>query len=225
MNNNPNNNPLNFLVRVLTWIIEVFADAIVTLFDGLRRTMVHANPSVFAFLATILPLVLPLPVAVMTSNSARHFFGWETWAANTLGFGLEGLGLLAWVLAVEAYLNKRGLFLFGSVAIAYEAVLVYLNVALTAQEGKSSEYVTVLLLICFLPALSAIMYGNMRQTAEAELKQQDEARKAEAERLRQERRQDRKEAQALKMQYAKDAPGVELTEADRNNGSKFRRSK
>lgn len=217
-----NNNPLNFIVRIVAWIIDVLADAIVTLFDGLRRTMVHANPSVFAFLATVLPLVLPLPVAFMTSNSARHFFGWDSWAANTLGFGLEGLGLLAWVFAVEAYLHKRGLMLFGSVAIAYEATLVFLNVALAANEGTSKSYIIVLLLICFLPALSAIMYGSMRQTAEAELKQREEESKAEAERLRQERRQDRKEAQAMKMQYAKDIPGLKLTEADRNSGSKFR---
>jgi hypothetical protein len=221
---NTTNNPLIFIVRIVTWIIDILAETIVTLFDGLRRTMVHANPSVFSFLATVLPLALPLPVAFMTSNSARHFFGWEPWAANTLGFGLEGLGLLAWVFAVEAYLQKRGLALFGSVAIAYEATLVFLNVALAAQEGVSKSYIVVLLLICFLPALSAIMYGNMRQNAEAELKRQDDERKAEAERVRQERRQDRKDAQALKMQYAKDAPSMKLAEVDRKNGVKFRRS-
>ena len=210
MNNQTNPNPLHFIVRIVAYVIDVLADAIVTLFDGLRRTMIHANPSVFSFLATLLPLALPLPVAWMTSDSAQKFFNWAPWAANTLGFGLEGLGLLAWVFAVEAYLSKRGLWLFGSVAIAYEITLVFLNVALAASEGVSMSYVIVLLLICFLPALSAIMYGNMRQTAEAELKRQDDERKAEAERIRQERRQDRREAQAMKLQYAKDAEGVEL---------------
>lgn len=206
-----NNNPLNFIVKIVAWIVDILADAIVTLFDGLRRTMVHANPSVFSFLATVLPLVLPLPVAFMTSSSARHFFNWDPWAANVLGFGLEGLGLLAWVFAVEAYLSGRGLWLFGSVAIAYEATLVFLNVALAANEGVSTYYIVVLLLICFLPALSAILYGNMRQTAEAELQRQEAERKEEAERLRQERRQDRKEAQALKMQYATDTKQEKLT--------------
>lgn len=216
MNNQTNPNPLNFIVRIVAYVIDVLADVVVTTFDGLRRTMIHANPSVFSFLATLLPLALPLPVAFMTSNSAQHFFSWQPWAANVLGFGLEGLGLLAWVFAVEAYLSKRGLLLFGSVAIAYELTLIFLNVALAASEGVSLSYVIVLLLICFLPALSAIMYGNMRQTAEAELKRQDEERKAEQERIRQERRQDKREREQMKLQYAKDTEGVQL-------GKKFRK--
>jgi len=210
MNNQQNPNPLNFIVRIVAYIVEVLADAIVTLFDGLRRTMIHANPSVFSFLATLLPLALPLPVAFMTSSSAQKFFEWKPWAANTLGFGLEGLGLLAWVFAVEAYLSGRGLWLFGSVAIAYELTLIFLNVALAASEGVSGSYVIVLLLICFLPALSAIMYGNMRLTAEAELQRQDEERKTEAERLRQERREDRRQAQEMKLKYAAEAEGTKL---------------
>ena len=49
---------------------------------------------------------------------------------------------------------------FASVAVAYELTLIFINVALAANAGVSAYYVVVLLLICFLPALSAVMYGS-----------------------------------------------------------------
>src|SRR5215216_4487537 len=124
-------NPLNTLVRIVEHIVDVLAGILVALFDGIKNAVDHANPSLFALVATLLPFALPLPVAFMTSHSALTFFHWDPWAANVLGFGLEGLGLLVWVKLVDAYIaslsnakieNFVG-FLAG-VAIVYEALLV-----------------------------------------------------------------------------------------------------
>src|SRR5687767_6767657 len=120
--------------KVVGWfdkILLTLAGILVSLFDGIRHAIDHANPSLFGLVATLLPFLLPLPVAFMTSHSAQEFFDWDPWAANVLGFGLEGLGLLVWVKLVDAMIaninskNERlgefvG-FLWG-VAIAYEMV-------------------------------------------------------------------------------------------------------
>src|SRR5215216_4583775 len=123
-------NPLNTLVRIVEHIVDVLAGILVTLFDGIKNAVDHANPSLFGLVATLLPFALPLPVAFMTAHSAQRFFAWDPWAANVLGFGLEGLGLLVWVKLVDGIVariqsqNEKVKdfvgFLWG-VAIAYEA--------------------------------------------------------------------------------------------------------
>lgn len=205
------NNDRNLIVSVMDWLVNTLARTLVSLFDGVKNAVDHANPSLFALVATLLPFALPLPVAFMTSHSAREFFNWDPWAANVLGFGLEGLGLLVWVKLVDAIIasvqNKNienyVTFLW-TVAIAYEAVLILVNVILALSEGVSLIFALALLLICFLPALSAAMYGLHRKETMSQLERERKEIQEQKERERQERRQDRKEAQALKMQYAAD---------------------
>lgn len=225
------NTEKNTIVKIIDWLVDTFAKSLVSFFDGLKNAVEHANPSLFSLVATLLPFALPLPVAFMTSNSAQHFFKWEVWSSNTLGFGLEGLGLLAWVKLVDAVLDhvrsnnekvSNVVLMYGAVAVVYEIVLLFINVILAKQEGADWRYITVLACICLLPALSAMVYGHQKQQIEVQLERERQEKLADAERQRQERRQDRKEAQALKMQYAKDIPGLKLTEADRNSGGKFR---
>src|SRR5688572_32275732 len=96
-----NTNEKNTLVRATDGLVSTLAQMLVSLFDGIKGAIDHANPSLFSLVATLLPFLLPLPVAFMTSHSAREFFGWDPWAANVLGFGLEGLGLLVWVKLVD----------------------------------------------------------------------------------------------------------------------------
>src|SRR5512142_1889672 len=125
-------NPLDFFVKGARWIFDVIARTLVELFDGAKKAIDHSNVSLFALVATALPFVLPLPVAFMSSHSAQKFFGWEAWAANVLGFGLEGLGLLAWVRLVDSILdvvrstNRRLTLIvvvYGLVALVYEVLL------------------------------------------------------------------------------------------------------
>jgi hypothetical protein len=220
---NEENNPVvSFVERILMTL----AGILVSLFDGLKHAVDHSNPSLFALIATLLPFALPLPVAFMTSHSALTFFHWDPWAANVLGFGLEGLGLLVWVKLVDSYIaslsnakieNFVG-FLVG-VAIVYEALLVLINVVLALRDGADAMYALVLFLVCLLPALSAATYGMHRRETINQLERERQAREAQKEKERQERRQDRKEAQALKMRYAADGKQEELKDKPfRGNG-------
>jgi len=128
-----------------------------------------------------------------------------------LGFGLEGLGLLVWVKLADSIvigvttanekIENYVSFLWGS-AIAYEILLVSINVILALREGVDGVYALTLLLVCLLPALSAVMYGLHKREVNAQLAQERIDAQALAEKMRQEKRQDRKEQQALKMQYA-----------------------
>ncbi len=213
------NNPLSFVVQGVTWVVDMLARALVALFDGAKRAIDHSNLSLFALVATALPFVLPLPVAFMSSNSAQHFFGWQPWAANVLGFGLEGLGLLAWVRLVDSILdvvrssNRRLtviVVVYGLVAVVYEILLIFLNTVLAYRDGADSDYIIVLTCICLLPALSATIYGAHRQATERALECEKQEAREQKERERQERRQDRRELQELKIRYAAGAPRPEV---------------
>jgi hypothetical protein len=244
------NEDKNVIVRMMDWLVDTLAKTLVSLFDGVKNAMDHSNPSLFALVATLLPFALPLPVAFMTSHSAREFFGWDPWAANVLGFGLEGLGLLVWVKLVDAIIaniqstnekieNYVG-FLWG-VAIAYEMLLIVINVILALKDGADIIYALALLLVCLLPALSAAMYGlhkrevihqlareqielkewKERERQEAKAREERDHREAQelAERIRQERREDALRRAELKLKFASETPGVELEE--KPNGNKF----
>ena len=147
------------------------------------------------------------------------------WAANVLGFGLEGLGLLAWVKLVDAVLeeNTPSIVMYGAVALVYEILLIFVNAVFAWQEGANWDYVIVLVCVCLLPALSAMTYGHQRRTVESQLEQERREAKEQAEKIRQERRQDRKEAAALRVQYAANVDGLKLEEKPKQGGN-FRKS-
>ena len=205
------NEEKNIIVRIMDWLVDTLAKTLVSLFDGVKNAVDHANPSLFGLVATFLPFALPLPVAFMTAHSAQHFFSWDRWAANVLGFGLEGLGFLVWVKLVDGIIAsvqsnnekvENYVTFLWCVAIAYEAVLVLLNVILALNEGANGIYALTLLLICFLPALSAAMYGLHKREVMNQLERERKEALEQKERERQERRQDRKDAAELKLKYA-----------------------
>ena len=70
--------------RAIRTLLKTLAKTLVSLFNGVKNAVDHANPSLFGLVATFLPFALPLPVAVMTAFSAQHFFNWEAWAENVL---------------------------------------------------------------------------------------------------------------------------------------------
>lgn len=217
-----NQTETNTIVKVMNWLVDTLAKTLVSLFDGVKQAVDHSNPSLFSLVATLLPFALPLPVAFMTSHSAQTFFAWEPWAANVLGFGLEGLGLLVWVKLVDSIVARVNSsnqkvddyvsFLWG-VAIAYEALLIVINVVLALRDGADFIYALALLLISLLPALSAAMYGLHRRETVAQLERERLTAAEQREKERQERRQDRKEAQALKLKYASDTKQERLPDS------------
>ena len=204
----------NFLVKVFDMFIDTVTELFVSLFDGLLRGVDHATPSTFALDATLLPWMLPLPIAFMTASSLETYFGWEHWASLTMGLGLEGLGILVWARLANAVVEKRisngALWMLGGVAAVYETILIVLNVVLALRHGTDGYYALVLFLVCLLPALSAILYGYHKYDVIHKLAEEQAAAVALAEKIRQEKREDRKAAQALK--YAKDTEGMKLGE-------------
>lgn len=222
------NEEKNTIVRMMDWLVNTLAETLVSLFDGVKRAVDHSNPSLFALVATLLPFALPLPVAFMTSHSARTFFNWDPWAANVLGFGLEGLGLLVWVKLVDAYIasintpNEKAENFVGflaGVAIVYEALLVLINVVLALKDGADGMYAMVLFLVCLLPALSAATYGIHRRETMHALDREAKARAEQKEKERQEKRQERKEARELKLRYASETEEAKLKDKSfRGNG-------
>ena len=199
----------NVLVKMFDMFVDTVTELFVSLFDGLLRGVDHATPSTFALDATLLPWVLPLPVAFMTANSLEVYFSWDHWASLTMGLGLEGLGILVWARLANAIVEKRisqgALWMLGGVAAVYETILIVLNVVLALRHGTDGYYALVLFLVCLLPALSAILYGYHKYDVIGKLAEERADALALAEKIRQERRADRKEAQALKTQYAADA--------------------
>lgn len=207
------NEEKNTFVKVMSWLVDTLARTLVTLFDGVKNAVDHANPSLFGLVATLLPFALPLPVAFMTAHSAMKFFQWEPWAANVLGFGLEGLGLLVWVKLVDGIIARTQstnekvedfvTFLWG-VAVCYEALLIVINVILALKDGANLIYAIALLLICLLPALSAAMYGLHKREVISLLDREKREAKEQKEKERQEARQDRREAREMKLKYVSD---------------------
>ena len=61
----------NIIVSIMDWIVDTLAKTLVSLFDGVKNAVDHANPSLFALVATLLPFALPLPVAFMTAQIGR----------------------------------------------------------------------------------------------------------------------------------------------------------
>lgn len=231
MNAHEQNNPV---VSVADGIVTTIARVLVVIFDGIKNAVDHAGPSIFGLVATLLPYVLPLPVAFMTARSVQTFFNWDPWAARVLGYGLEGLGLLAWVKLVDAVLDhvrsnnpkvSNVVILYAGVSLVYEVLLVFVNVVLAQQDGANTEYIIVLLCVCLLPALSAMLYGHQQQATNHALQQERAEAKAQAERERQERRADRKELQRLKLQYAAETAAAELENKPAPGGNFRKRDK
>ncbi len=217
----------NPIVKVFDYFIDTVTELFVSLFDGLLRGVDHATPSTFALDATLLPWVLPAPIAFMTAHSLETYFRWDVWASYVMGFGLEGLGVLVWArlatAVVEGNRGKWAMVMLGGVAAVYETILVWLNVVIASQHGTESSMVVVLFLVCLLPALSAILLGFHKhdvlrkfaiEASERKAREEQERREAAelAERIRQEKREDRKEAAELRLKYAADTKQEGLRE-------------
>lgn len=211
---NENKNPLQFLVTIVQWVVDAAEMVLVGVLDGLRNATDHASPSFFGLVAVVLPFLTPAPVAYMSAQSAMEFFQWTPNMAWILAISVEGLGLIAWVATVEAFLQyantgdqryARIVWVFGGIAFAYEILIVTLNVGLELHAGADGLFAFVLFLICMFPAMSAFYYGHNKRLAEMRIAKKEAEAKAEAERLRIERREDRQKAQELKLKYAAEA--------------------
>jgi len=176
--------------------MENKTDFLANVFDWIGITFEKFNPAAFRFLSAFLPYLTPLPVAVMTSNSASQFLGFSKTMSGVFVLALEGMGLWFTSLLVDSVVdwikskNKKSFFivlLFGFVVSIYVYILVSLNVTLERAVGDVSEELSsVITLLCFLPLLSGIGNGYYKLQLEERYKREkkdEEARHAEKENL------------------------------------------
>lgn len=186
----------NILAGVLDWLREVFE---------------HASPSVFSLFAALLPYLSPLPVAVLTADSATHYLGFTPNVAGVFVFVLEGLGLWTTTMLVDAIVDVIrsknwklliNVFVFLVVVIIYVTILINLNVSLEQVSGNNDPtYSRILTLVCFLPLISGVMNGYWK--IKLERKTEMAHQKALEEKHYQESRQDRKERWKLRQELSK----------------------
>lgn len=152
--------------------------------DGVRDFFEHASPSVFAVIAAILPYMSPFPIAILTAKSAETFLKMDSTTAGILVFVLEGITIWTTAVFVDSVVelirsrNAKSvimvLILF-VVIVAYIVILINLNVKLKSSvENISSEYETVITLICFLPLISGFMNGYWKVAVETKKKKIDD---------------------------------------------------
>lgn len=172
-------------------------------FDFTGDTIDSAGPSIFKFLAVVLPYLTPLPVAMLTANSVSRLLGFTPFMSGVFVFALEGIGVLftsLWVEAIHDALKHRAGYtmatIFSIVLIIYLTILVILNVVLHNDADSSSQLKVVITLICFLPLLSSVgasyyrikrsetVEALRREAAQHELQIQDEQRALELEQQR-----------------------------------------
>jgi len=144
-----------------TWLGDIF--------EWLGNVFEVFNPSAFRFLAAVLPYLTPIPVAVLTSNSASDFLHFTPSVAFTFVFALEGIGLWftsMFVDSVVEWVRSRNIkssapvVLFALTISAYIYILVTLNVTLEAAIGNVSPFLSrVVTLLCFLPLITGVGNG------------------------------------------------------------------
>ncbi len=211
----------DLVLAVVGTLVRTVERAVVVFWDGMRAATEHGTPSILGFVAAVLPLIMPAPVALMTAHNLTSFLSWDTWQATLAAVGIEAAGFVLWVTLVETLIEGgwRGTvmqFFFSGAVLAYELLLVTINGVLAYNAGADGPYVAIFVLIALFPALSAIAYGYRNHGNKQAVERERQEAADLAEKIRQERRQDRKEAAALRAQaqagqvYAKDTEGTEL---------------
>lgn len=182
-------NKSNTFAKMVDWLGEVFE---------------RLNPSLFRFLAAFLPYLSPVPVSVVTAESAGEFLEFDPSIAFVLVFVLGGIGLWFTSLLVDAVVDYiRGgnlkdikslsiVIMFAVAILAYIGVEVGLNVAIHTEDTTPARQV-VIFLLSMLPLITGVGNGyyklklQQRTDTENVTKKQDDL----SEKIRQEQRQDK----------------------------------
>ncbi len=235
MNNRQYDNKFsNAVVAIIGTVVRTLERSIVTFWDGLRSTTVHGTPSLLGFIAAIAPVLAPIPIASQTAISLMKFMDWLTFQAVIMAIVIEAAGFVLWVFLTEAIMQDgwKGTatqFIFAGAVLAYQTILILINVSLAVNEGTSSTTAWILFLATCFPALCSVAYGYNNSLSRTTLEAEQREARAEAERLHQEqleieerryqeKRADRKAAQELKLKYAAETEAPE-------EGKSFRKRK
>lgn len=194
------------------WLADVF--------DYAGEIFEKFNPSAYRFLAAVLPYLTPLPVAWLTADSASEFLNFPPNISFVFVFALEGIGLWFTSLLVDAivdWVRSRNwktfaiILMFGIVVTVYVTILVDLNVTLENAVGNGNPALSrIITLMCYLPLITGV--GNGYYKLKLEHRTETERARQEAnelaERVRQEKRQDKNER--YKMRYAANASNEQV---------------
>lgn len=215
MNNNFENNFdnkfSNAVVAIIGTLVRTMERSFVVFWDGLRNATVHGTPSLLGFIAAVSPIVAPLWTAIQTAHSLAEFMHQPAYQAIIGAVALEFIGFELWVFLTEILMNKqwdgsRVQYALAGGVIVYELALILLNVILMAQNETGGDIFTrvvIMLAMCLLPALAAIGYGYINTLNKAGLERERQEAKEQAEKIRQEKRADRKEQAALRNKFRK----------------------
>ena len=225
MNENYDNGFSNTIVAIIGTVVRTLERSIVVFWDGLKNTTVHGTPSLLGFIAAIAPVLAPIPIATQTAISLMGYMNWLPFQAVIMAVVIECAGFVLWVFLTEAIMQDgwQGTttqYTFAGAVVIYEAILILINVALAVNDGTRGAMAWILFLACLFPALCAIAYGYANTHNKTQLEHERQEAKAEAERLHQERRQDRKEAQVLRLKYASDTKQERMSEDPKFRGRK-----
>jgi hypothetical protein len=207
MNNQQYDNTFsNAIVGVVGVLVRILERSFVVFWDGLRNATMHGTPSLLGFIAAVSPIVAPLWTAIQTAHSLAEFMHQPVYQAVIGAIALEFIGFELWVFLTEILMNKqwegsRIQYALAGGVIVYELALILVNVILMAQNetgGDVFTQVVIMFAMCLLPALAAIGYGYINALNKATLARLEREQKELAEKIRQERRQDKKERDALR---------------------------
>lgn len=179
----------NFLVRFLDYVRDLFE---------------HMSPSLFALMATMLPYLSPLPIAIFTSANATRYLEFDPVVSGIFVFVLEALGLWVTSVLVDSVIefirsrnSKTGvmILIFGAVTGVYITILINLNVSLETSDPTkviSPAYTRVITLISIIPLLTGFMNGWHKAKLENEKRDAlaNEEKKIQDEKLRLENKAD-----------------------------------
>jgi hypothetical protein len=205
----------DFVTAIFGTVVRTLERVIVVFWDGLRNATVHGTPSLVGFVAAIAPVLAPIPLATMTAISLQEYLNWLPYQAILMAIVIECAGFPLWVFFTESLLRDgwRGTtaqFTLGAAVLVYESILVLINVVTAVTNGTQGTTALILFLACLFPALCAIAFGYTNTANKQEIERERREAAELAERMRQERRADRKEAQALKVRYASDTKQEKL---------------
>jgi hypothetical protein len=202
MNKEYDNKFSNGIVSIIGTFVRTFERSIVVFWDGLRNATVHGTPSLLGFVAAVSPILAPLGTAIQTAFSLQTYMAMWMFQAIVLAVSIEFIGFELWVFCTEIWFRDgwtgttRQIVLTAGV-IAYEAILILINVMLAGQ-SVFSTLGGILLLVCLLPALAALGYGYQNMENKSMLERERREQTELTERIRQEKRQDKKEREQLR---------------------------
>lgn len=201
------------ILAIVGTIVRTVERAVVVFWDGMRAATEHGTPSLLGFVAAVLPIIMPAPIALMTAHNLTAFLAWDTWQAVLMAIGIEAAGFVLWVsltetLITDGWKGSTMQFFFGVAVLVYEVVLITINGVLTYDAGQSGPTVLILVLLSLFPALSSVSYGYRNHGNKQALERERQEANERAERIRQEQRADRKEAKEMRLKYAAESKGV-----------------